>query len=46
MHEHSRRVFGGRYNHVTPDAIRKRIERLLQALRTIDEARKKRRTWA
>jgi hypothetical protein len=41
MHEHSRKVFGGRYNYVTPDAIRKRIGRLLQALRTVDEARKK-----
>jgi hypothetical protein len=41
MHEHSRKVFGGRYNHVTPDAIRKRIDRLVQALRTVDEARKK-----
>jgi hypothetical protein len=41
MHEHSRKVFGGRYNHVTPDAIRKRIDGLLQALRTFEEARKK-----
>jgi hypothetical protein len=36
MHEHSRKVFGGRYKNADPDAIRKRLEKLLISRRGVE----------
>ena len=38
MHENSRKLFGGRYNHITSDGIAKRIEVLRAALKKVHEA--------
>jgi hypothetical protein len=35
MRDHSRKVFGGRYDDVAADAIRKRIEKLLKAIEQV-----------
>jgi hypothetical protein len=37
MKENSRKIFGGRYNYITADGIRKRIERWLTVLKIVKE---------